>query len=341
MPRLRRSDTSGAGLRRVRHGRGFRYLTADGGPVTAVDRERIQELVIPPAWADVWISPYANGHLQATGVDAAGRRQYLYHPAWRVKRDQEKHDHVLDFAACLPAARKVAADQISSRGLTRERVLATAFTLLDVGAFRVGGDRYVEENGSFGLMTLRREHVHCTTGGLVFEYPAKSGKERMDLVTAAPVHSVVCSLRRRRPDGQRLFAYYGGGRWHELDSGNLNEYLCGLLGREVSAKDFRTWNATVLAAVGLAVSGHAARSPSARKRAVSRVVKEVSGYLGNTPAVCRASYIDGRLIDRYLDGEAIGFPMDRLGTGVQPGWPATQGGFEAAVLRLLRPAGSG
>ena len=341
MPRLRRSDTSGPGLRRVRHGRGFRYRTADGGPVSDADRERIQQLVIPPAWEDVWISPHANGHLQATGLDTAGRRQYLYHPAWRAKRDREKHDHVLDFAACLPAARKIAADQLSSRGLTRERVLAAAFTLLDVGAFRVGGDRYAEENGSFGLMTLRREHVHCTAGGLVFEYPAKSGQERMDLITAAPVHSVVCALRRRRPDGQRLFAHYSGGRWHELDSDSLNEYLCGLLGREVSAKDFRTWNATVLAAVGLAVSSHTARSPSARKRAVSRVVKEVAGYLGNTPAVCRASYIDGRLIDRYLDGEPIGFPMDRLGTGVEPGWPATQGGFEAAVLRLLRPAATG
>jgi DNA topoisomerase I len=128
--------------------------------VTAADRDRIQQLVIPPAWEDVWISPHANGHLQATGVDAVGRRQYLYHPAWRVKRDREKHDHVLDFAACLPAARKTAADQLSSRGLTRDRVLAAAFTLLDVGAFRVGGDRYAEENGSFGLMTLRREHVH-------------------------------------------------------------------------------------------------------------------------------------------------------------------------------------
>lgn len=336
MPRLRRSDTSGPGLRRLRNGRGFRYLTTDGSPVPAAERQRIKELVIPPAWEDVWISPYANGHLQATGVDAAGRRQYLYHPAWREKRDREKHDHVLEFAACLPDARKVAADQLSGRGLTKERVLAAAFTLLDVGAFRVGGDRYVSENGSFGLMTLRREHVHCTAGGLVFEYPAKSGKERVDLVTAAPVQSVIRALRRRRPDERRLFAFYGGGRWHELDSGSLNEYLCDLLGREVSAKDFRTWNATVLAAVGLAVSSHATRSPTARKRAVTRVVKEVSGYLGNTPAVCRASYIDGRLIDRYLDGETIAFPMDRLGTGVQPGWPATQGRFESAVLQLLR-----
>jgi DNA topoisomerase-1 len=132
MPRLRRSDTSAAGLRRVRHGRGFRYLTAAGAPVTDTDRDRIRQLVIPPAWDDVWISPHAHGHLQATGVDAAGRRQYLYHPAWRAKRDREKHDHVLDFAACLPAARKAAADQLSSRGLNRDRVLAAAFTLLDV-----------------------------------------------------------------------------------------------------------------------------------------------------------------------------------------------------------------
>jgi DNA topoisomerase IB len=337
MTRLRRSDTSAPGLRRLPHGGGFRYCVPDGSRPAPADLARIRELVIPPAWTDVWICPHANGHLQATGVDAAGRRQYLYHPDWRAKREREKHDHVLTVASGLPAARDAACARLEGRGLTRERVLAAAFILLDVGLFRIGGDRYAEDNGSYGLMTLQRVHVHCTKAGLAFEYPAKGGKERMQVVTVAPVRSVVCALRRRRPPGQRLLAYADGGRWHELDSDGMNDYLRDLFGGQpITAKDLRTWHATVLAAVGLAVSGHAAASPTGRKRAVRRVVTEVAEYLGNTPAVCRASYIDARLIDRYLDGETVRFPMDRLGSGVQPGWPATHGAFEAAVIRLLR-----
>jgi DNA topoisomerase-1 len=336
VPRLRRSDTSVAGLRRVRRGRGFQYLTAAGDRAGPADLARIEALVIPPAWAEVWICPLPNGHLQATGFDAAGRRQYLYHEAWRAKRDRLKHDHVLEFAAGLPAAREAVAGPLAGRGLTRERVLATAFTLLDVGMFRVGGDRYVSENGSYGLMTLRREHVHCTSKGVVFEYPAKSGQERLQVVTAEPVDKVVCALHRSRPADRRLFAYRTRGGWHELDSAELNEYLQTLFGQPVSAKDFRTWHGTVLAAVGLTVSAPAPKSASARRRAVSRVVAEVADYLGNTPAVCRASYIDGRLIDRYLDGEQVNPPLDRLGAGTEDGWPATQGAFEAEVLRLLR-----
>jgi len=222
MPRLRRSDTSAAGLQRVRRGRGFQYLTAEGTRVAAADLDRIRNLVIPPAWTDVWICPYANGHLQATGVDAAGRRQYLYHAAWRAKRDREKHDRVLDFAARLPAVRDTVSSHLQARKLSRERVLAAAFTLLDVGLFRIGGDRYAEDNGSYGLMTLQREHVRCTKAGLVFEYPAKSGKERMHVVTAAPARTVVRALRRERPAGRRLIAYRDGGNWHELDSADMN-----------------------------------------------------------------------------------------------------------------------
>jgi DNA topoisomerase I len=336
MARLRRSDTSVAGLRRVRHGRGFRYLTPDGGRPEGADLDRIRQLVIPPAWTDVWICRYPNGHLQATGVDAAGRRQYLYHADWRALRDREKHDHVLSVAAGLPAAREAACAQLGDRGLTRQRVLAAAFILLDVGLFRIGGDRYAEENGSYGLMTLQREHVHCTKAGLVFEYPAKSGKGRMHVVTAESVTAVVRALRRSRPPGQRLLAFADHGRWRELDSDDMNRYLRELFGQEVSAKDLRTWHATVLAAVGLAVSDSVPASASARQRAVSRTVREVSEYLGNTPAVCRSSYIDPRLIDRYLDGERVRLPVDRLGSGVRPGWPATQGGFEAAVIALLQ-----
>jgi len=335
VPRLRRSDTSAPGLRRVRRGRGFRYLAADGSAAGPADVARIRALVIPPAWTEVWICPYPNGHLQATGLDAAGRRQYLYHEAWRARRDREKHDHVLEFAARLPAARERASGQLAGRGLSRDRVLAAAFTLLDVGGFRVGSDRYAEENGSYGLMTLLREHVRCERGRLTFDHPAKGGRESVTVVTVAPARAVVCALRRRRPPGQRLMAWSARGQWHDLGSDDVNEYLCGLLGVDVSAKDFRTWQGTVQAAVGLAVSGRAARSASARKRAVSRVVAEVADYLGNTPAVCRRSYIDGRLIDRYLHGETIAFPMDQLGRGVPPGWPATHGPFEAAVLRHL------
>jgi DNA topoisomerase I len=214
-------------------------------------------------------------------------------------------------------------------------VLAAAFPLLDVGAFRAGNDRYAEENGSYGLMSLLREHVRCGAAQLTFEYPAKSGQERLAVVAAEPAMALVRSLHRGRPPRSRLLAFKDRSGWHELDSADLNEYLVSLFGRPVSAKDFRTWHGTVLAAVGLAVSGHVPPSPAARKRAVSRVVAEVAGYLGNTPAVCRKSYIDGRLIDRYMDGESVALPVDRLGIGVAPGWPAVQGPFEAAVLKLL------
>ena len=336
MARLRRSNTAAPGLRRVLRGRNFQYLTAAGEPLSADDLARVKALVIPPAWTDVWICPLPNGHLQATGFDAAGRRQYLYHADWREQRDRLKHDHVLDVAELLPAAREAAAAHLAARRLTRERVLATGFLLLDVGLFRVGGDRYAEENGSYGLMTLRREHVRCTRDGLVFDYPAKSGVERMHAVAAEPAQRVVRALHRRRMVGQRLFAFTEGGAWHELHSDDMNAYLHDLFGRQVTAKDFRTWHATVLAAIGLAVSSEAAVSPTARKRAVSRIVTEVSRYLGNTPAVCRRSYIDARLIDRYLDGEIVDFPLDRLGADARPGWPATQGAFESAVVALLR-----
>jgi DNA topoisomerase I len=334
LARLRRSDTSVRGLRRVPRGRGFQYLTAAGGRPEPADLDRIRQLVIPPAWTDVWICPLANGHLQATGVDAAGRRQYIYHADWRTRRDREKYDHVLEVAAGLPAARAAACGQLTGRGLSRDRVLAAAFILLDVGLFRIGGDRYAEENGSYGLMTLQREHVHCTKDGLVFDYPAKSGQERMHVVTVPEAAAVIGALHRRRPAHQRLLAYGRGREWHELDSDDLNGYLRELFAQDVSAKDFRTWHGTVLAAAGLAVSAHAT-TPTARKRAVSRVVSEVAGYLGNTPAVCRRSYIDPRLIDRYLDGERAGYPLDKLGADARPGWPATHGAFEAAVIGLL------
>jgi DNA topoisomerase IB len=338
LTRLRRSDLTGAGIRRVRAGRGFRYLGPDGEPVPAAERDRINQLVIPPAWKDVWICPWRNGHIQAVGTDAAGRRQYLYHPRWREKRDREKYDHMLEFAAALPKVRQAVTEQLAGRGLTRERVLAAAVRLLDLGFFRVGGERYAEDNGTYGLATLRREHVSFSRGEIVFCYPAKGGYERVQAVADPQVVRVIRALRARREDGEALFSYHAEGRWHDLHSQEINHYLKELTCLDVSAKDFRTWNATVLAAVGLAVSPVPRTSVSSRKRAVARVVKEVSEYLGNTPAVCRKSYIDPRVIERYHRGETIAGDLDRLGD-VAEGSLAIQGAVERAVLDLINGAG--
>lgn len=303
----------------------------------AEELARIKDLVIPPAWKEVWICPWPNGHIQAVGFDAAGRRQYLYHPRWREKRDKQKHDHVLDFAAALPDAREIVIARLAGRGLTKERVLSACFRLLDLGFFRVGGDRYAEDNGTYGLATLQREHVSLAKGELVFDYPAKGGYERIQAIADPQVVKVIRSLRSRPSDGDELFAYQQDGQWHRVHSADINNYLKELTGLDVSAKDFRTWNATVLAAVGLAVSPVPRKSASSRKRAIARVVKEVSQYLGNTPSVCRASYIDPRVIERYERGETVEDALELLGQ-TEDGALATQGAIEEAVLALLRPS---
>jgi DNA topoisomerase IB len=309
-----------------------------GEPVPPAELERIKQLVIPPAWKDVWICPWQNGHIQAVGTDAAGRRQYLYHPRWREKRDREKYDHMLEFAAALPGVRQAVTGQLAGRGLGRERVLAAAVRLLDLGFFRVGGERYAEDNGTYGLATLQREHVSLPRGRgeIVFCYPAKGGYERVQAVADPQVVRVIRALRSRDDDGGALFAYRTDAGWHDLHSQEINQYLKELTGLEVSAKDFRTWNATVLAAVGLAVSPVPRTSASSRKRAVARVVKEVSEYLGNTSAVCRKSYIDPRVIERYHRGDTIADDLDKLGD-VAEGSLAIQGAVEQAVLNLIRP----
>jgi DNA topoisomerase I len=339
---LRRSDLTGPGIRRIRVGRGFRYLCANGEPPTAEDLARIKDLVIPPAWQDVWICPWQHGHIQAVGVDSAGRKQYLYHPRWREKRDREKHDHVLDFAAALPDARMAVLAELDAtvrgrQALRRQRVLAACVRLLDLGFFRVGGERYAEENGTFGLATLRREHVSFARGEITFCYPAKGGYERVQAIADPQVIRVIRALRSRADDDDALLAYWRDDAWQRVHSSDINLYLKELTGLEVSAKDFRTWHATVLAAVGLAVSPIARASASSRKRAVARVVKEVAEYLGNTPAVCRSSYIDPRVIERYDRGDTIAADLDRLGESA-PGSLATQGAIEEAVLNLLRPS---
>jgi DNA topoisomerase I len=336
MPRLRTVSPSQPGYLRKRQGKGFAYLDGCERVTDAEEIARIKALVIPPAWQDVWICRYPNGHIQAVGTDAAGRRQYLYHPVWRQKRDAAKHDRVLEVAARLPQARKQVAAHLALEGMPRERALAAAFRLLDLGFFRIGGEAYAEQNGSYGLATITRDHVSVEGDLIVFDYVAKSGKERYIAVGEPAVCEAVQTLRRRRGGGNELLAYRAGNQWVDVTSDDINGYVKQVVGGEVSAKDFRTWHGTVLAAVALAVSANVASSPTARKRAIARAMKEVSEYLGNTPSVARASYVDRRVIDLYEDGVTIQHALQRLGEGVDVGQPATHGAIERAVLRMLR-----
>jgi len=310
VPRLRRSDLSASGLSRRRRGAGFSYADIDGTPIRDPETlQRIRELAIPPAWRDVWISPWPNGHIQAVGTDDAGRRQYRYHDAWRIRRDREKHDRILEMAHRLPAVRETVSDHLGGRGLTRERVLACAVRMLDLGFFRVGGEEYAEENGTYGLATLRREHVRVTGAGLSFSYLAKGSQERIQAVVDSDVQTVIGSLLRRKDPGEESLAFWANRAWHDVRSVDINDYLHDVAGDDVSAKDFRTWHATVLAVVALAREQPAA-TVSARKRAVAAAVRSVSECLGNTPAVCRKSYVDPRVLDRYAAGALSSLQLD-------------------------------
>jgi DNA topoisomerase I len=336
MPRLRRVDCSGPGIARRRRGRGFEYLDDEGERIDDGEvLERIRELVIPPAWENVWICPYPFGHIQAVGTDAAGRRQYIYHQLWRERRDQEKFDEMVRFARSLPRLRSTAARHLAKQGMPRERVLACAVRLLDRGFFRIGTEGYAEQNQTYGLATMQKRHVTLGENyALTFDYVAKGGKRRVQSFVDPQVFTVVQALKRRRP-GRELFAYKKGRAWVDIRSDDINDYIKEITGEGFSAKDFRTWSATVIAAVALAVSGRAAATKTARKRAIARAIKEVAYYLGNTPAVCRASYIDPRVFDRFRDGVTIGGALDRLGEGADLGQPSFQGPVEEAVLDLL------
>src|SRR5690348_12591225 len=338
--RLRRSDPAGPGIRRQRCGRGFRYLGASDQPVRdPATLARIKALVIPPASVDVWICAEPGGHIQAVGTDAAGRRQYRYHDLWRERRDRHKHDRVLEFGRGRRRLRDTGSGRRGGRGLRRGRVLAAAGRLSDLGFFRPGGEEYAAENGTFGIATNRREHVTCRRGELVFDYLAKGAKHREQAVVDADVQAVVGSLRRRKGGGDGLFGYRAGGDWHDVTAADINGYLAEIAEGEFTAKDFRTWHATALAAVGLAVSEHAAATATARKRAIARAVAEVAGYLGNTPAVARASYIDPRVIELYESGITIAPALRDLGRNSEFGDLATRGAAERAVVRMLTSHG--
>jgi DNA topoisomerase-1 len=335
MARLKRTDCSGPGIRRRRRGKGFEYLDEEGRRITEPSvLRRIQELAIPPAWEEVWICPYPMGHIQATGTDAAGRKQYRYHDKWRERRDAEKFEEMIDFARALPRLRERVAKDLRKRGMPRDKVLAAAMRLLDLGFFRIGSENYAEENDTYGIATMRKRHVRVSGDTVTFDYEAKGGARRVQAIGDPELAKVARTLKERRGGGQELLAYKVGDRWADVKSADVNAYLKEATGGDFSAKDFRTWSGTVLAAVALAVAGMAASSTTSRKRAKTRAVKEVSRYLGNTPAVCRASYIDPRVFDRFDGGLTIGGALPELGEDTGP-WPIVQRAVEEAVLDLI------
>jgi DNA topoisomerase-1 len=304
--RLRRSDVHGPGWTRRRAGRGFAYRDTEGVLIKDDRLDRLRALAIPPAWKDVWICPWPNGHIQAVGTDAAGRRQYRYHDEWRVKRDAAKHERVLEISRQLPDVRDAVLAALRTRGLNRERVLACGVRLLDLGAFRVGSEQYAEDNGTFGLATLRRDHVEVRGERVFFQYNAKGGIQREVELMDRPTATVVRQLLERPVDqGEELLGYpLEDGSWHDVTSDEINAYLKEISGAEITAKDFRTWTATVLMAATLA-KAPPPRSRTARNRVVRQAYEKVSEELGNTPAVCKASYVDPRVVDRFEHGETI------------------------------------
>lgn len=336
---LVRSDTTAAGFTRKGRGKGFEYFDTGGNKITEPEViERLKNLSIPPAWEDVWISPAASGHLQALGTDAAGRRQYRYHDAWRERRDLAKFDKMLDFARTLPRVRRHCRELLSDDGKpTRDRVLAAAIRLLEYGFFRIGNDTYAEESATYGLATVRKDQVTVQRDGVVvFDYPAKGGIPRVLELNDPLLLNILGRLRRRRSGGEELLAYRQGRSWRDITAADVNDEIKRLSDRDdVSAKDFRTWNATVLAAVGLAVSGQIDDSDRARTRAKRRVAEEVAGYLGNTPTVARNSYIDPRVFDRFDEGLIIADVLTDLAGHHEPGEPSYHGLIEEAVLDLL------
>ncbi|MFC4585940.1 DNA topoisomerase IB [Sphaerisporangium corydalis] len=327
---LRTSDPAEPGITRRRRGRSFSYAHADGRQVK--DRrtlDRIRALALPPAWREVWICRDPRGHIQAIGTDAAGRRQYRYHDVWRQEQDLAKFARVGVLAERLPDFRKKVQADLDQKGLGRDRVLAAAARMLDIGLFRVGGEAYE----SFGLATLRMEHVRCSTGRVTCAYPAKGGKRREIEFLDPDVCEVIAALHDTHAKGE-LLRYEHDGGWADVRSDDINAYLRERFETDVSAKDFRTWHATVFAAVGLAVSKRV-RTRTGRRKAIARVMKEVADHLGNTPAVARASYVDPRVITAYEHGKTIDRALGDLG---EENAPATHGAAERAVISLLKRA---
>jgi DNA topoisomerase-1 len=332
VPRLRRTSPDQPGWTRRRAGKGFVYLDQAGRRLPEEDARRVRDLVIPPAWQDVWVTPHENGHLQAVGTDDAGRRQYLYHPVWRVKRDAEKFDRMQDFGRALVKARELVVADLGREGMPLERACAAAVRLLDLGYFRIGNDIYADTHGSFGLTTLERRHVKRHQDRLVFAFVGKSGVDHRIEIDDATVIDAIEIMRRRRGADLRLLAYRNGRSWRSILPDLVNEYVRASTGLEATAKDFRTWHATVLAAAALAETDEPGETQASRKRAVAGAMKEVSEFLGNTPTLARSSYVDPRVIEAYEEGKTIRGTTRR--TYDTP--DERQAALERATLKLLK-----
>ncbi|TDU83863.1 DNA topoisomerase IB [Kribbella voronezhensis] len=331
--RLRRSHPDKPGYTRRRRGSGFSYHDAEGGRIEDADViERIRTLAIPPAWRDVWICPYPNGHIQAIGTDQAGRRQYLYHDDWRTAQDGDKHDRVRRLARKLPAFREAVDADLCAGGLGRSRVLAVALRMLDYGVFRTGNTQYAEEYGSRGASTLLRDDVRVSKGKVVFDFVAKGGQQRKIALDDDRLVAAVRSLKRARHDSPRLLVYRDESGYHEIDAGMVNDRFHELVGDDYTVKDLRTWTATVHAAVDLAEA-----DPPATKKALNAAVKdmleEVSDHLGNTPTVARASYVDPRVVEQYEHGRTIADAVEKVGTDLDD--DKTRAVVERSVNKLL------
>ena len=305
-PRLRRSNCNMPGFSRRRRGKGFSYAAADGSRIE--DREtleRINQLAIPPAWRDDWISPVPNGHIQATGVDAAGRRQYIYHPRWRELKDREKFDRALDFADTLPRARPAVTRLLRGSEPTEERAYAAAFRLIDEGSLRIGNEEYAQTNGSFGVTTIRIRHIRLRGDIVELDFPAKSGQQWSGQIKDEDLAHAIEPLLKRGPEEPALAYRTDDGEWSPISAAGLNEFIREQCGGDFTAKDFRTWQGTVEAALALARHNPERTSPTARKKAVAAAMRDVSEQLGNTPSIARKSYVDPRVLDRFMNGEVL------------------------------------
>jgi len=331
MPSLRHSSDREPGYTRRRRGRGWRFLDERGRAVTDPKRvARLRSLPIPPAWRDVWICRSGRGHLQATGVDEAGRKQYLYHPRWREERDREKYERILAFAERLPDLRAAVARHLRRRRVTRETALAAAVQLLDRSNIRVGSEEYTRRYGTFGLATLRSRHLEVDGDRVLLDFRGKGGGRQRVEIEDARLARVMAAMDAL--PGREVFSYVGDdGEVADVRSEDVNAYIKEHAGEEFSAKDFRTWSGTVAAAVALAELGPV-EGARARQRAVASVCRMAAGLLGNTPAVCRASYIDPRVIDHFLDGRTIASLVGEVERRMEEGHTAQ----ELAVLALLR-----
>ena len=326
---LSRADPRSPGISRAGVAGAFVYRDRAGAQITdPATLQRIRALALPPAWRNIWISPDPLGHIQATGVDSRGRTQYRYHQLWREQRDAQKFDHMLRFAGALPALRGATVHDLGRRGLDRDRVAASAVRLIDLGLFRLGGERYADLDHHYGAVTLLKQHVTVKRGAAVFDYVAKEGKERAVTVTDRAVLGTLRLLIGSDNGLDALFCWQDGAGWHQLHSHDVSAYIAGHARGHFTAKEFRTWNATVLMALQLANAGPSASDRDSR-RAITAGIRSVAEWLGDTPAVARSSYIDPRLIRRYeSDGALSSVPVLPVALPVS-------GAAEAAVAALL------